>query len=83
MNLDLAPKSRGHVRSIMHILFNWAMKWEYIDIDRMNPLRLVRVKGSSKRLRQPRILSVTEFRLLPDHRHEPIRTMCLVAAASV
>lgn len=27
MSLDLAPKSKGHVRSIMHILFNWAMKW--------------------------------------------------------
>lgn len=44
----LAPRSKGHVRSIMHILFNWAMKWEYIDIDRMNPISLVRVEGSSK-----------------------------------
>lgn len=26
MGLNLAPKSKGHVRSIMHILFNWAMK---------------------------------------------------------
>ncbi len=47
MSLTLAPKSKGHVRSIMHILFNWAMKWEYIDIDRMNPISLVRVEGSS------------------------------------
>jgi integrase len=80
MSLALAPKSRGHVRSIMHILFNWAMKWEYIDIDRMNPISLVRVEGSSKRLKQPRILSVREFRLLVDHLHEPIRTMCIVSA---
>jgi integrase len=79
-SLALAPKSKGHVRSIMHILFNWAMKWEYIDIDRMNPISLVRVEGSSKRLRQPRILSVKEFRLLLDHLQEPIRTMCIVAA---
>ena len=79
-SLALAPKSRGHVRSIMHILFNWAMKWEYIDIDRMNPISLVRVEGSSKRLRQPRILSVKEFRLLLDYIQEPIRTMCIVAA---
>src|SRR5208282_4936710 len=43
MSLALAPKSRGHVRSIMHILFTWAMKWEYIDIERMNPMSLVRV----------------------------------------
>src|SRR5260370_33849969 len=59
--LDLAPKSKGHIRSIMHILFNWAMKWELIDLDRMNPMKLVRVEGSSKRLRQPRTLTVKEF----------------------
>src|SRR5260370_28406995 len=80
MSLDLAPKSKGHVRSSMHILFNWAMKWEFIDIDRMKPMSLVRVEGSSKRLRQPRILSVKEFRVLLDELQEPTRTMCIVAA---
>src|SRR5882762_610406 len=72
MSLELAPKSKGHVRSIMHILFNWAMKWEFIDIDRMNPMSLVRVEGSSKRLK--------EFRVLLDELQEPTRTMCIVAA---
>ena len=80
MSLDLAPKSKGHLRSIMHILFNWAMKWELIDIDRMNPISLVRVEGSSKRLRQPRALTIKEFRLLLNHLEEPFRTMCIVAA---
>jgi integrase len=80
MSLDLAPKSKGHVRSIMHSLFNWAMNWEFVDIERMNPMSLVRVEGSSKRLRQPRILSVKEFRALLDQLKEPIRTMCIVAA---
>ena len=79
-SLVLAPKSKGHVRSIMHILFNWAMKWELIEIDRMNPMSLVRVEGSSKRLREPRILSVKEFRQLLEQLKEPFRTMCIVAA---
>lgn len=78
--LDLAPKSKGHIRSIMHILFNWAMKWELMDLDKMNPMKLVRVEGSSKRLRQPRTLTVKEFRLLLERLEEPIRTMCIVAA---
>jgi integrase len=78
--LDLAPKSKGHIRSIMHILFNWAMKWELIDLDKMNPMKLVRVEGSSKRLRQPRTLTVKEFRSLLERLVEPIRTMCIVAA---
>jgi len=64
----------------MHILFSWAMKWEFIDIDRMNPMSLVRVEGSSKRLREPKILTVKEFRALLDQLKEPIRTMCIVAA---
>jgi integrase len=80
MNLALAPKSKAHVRSVMHILFNWAMKWEFIDIDRMNPMSLVRVEGSSKRLREPKILTVNEFRVLLDQLKEPFRTMCIVAA---
>ena len=43
-------------------------------------MSLVRVEGSSKRLRQPRILSVKKFRVLLDELREPIRTMCIVAA---
>jgi integrase len=78
--LNLAPKSKGHIRSIMHILFNWAMKWELIDLDKMNPMKLVRVEGSSKRLRQPRPLTVKEFRLLLERLEERICTMCIVAA---
>jgi integrase len=32
--LNLAPKSKGHVRSVMHILFEWAMRWELIGYNR-------------------------------------------------
>lgn len=80
ISLELAPKSKGHLRSIMHILFNWAMKWELIELDRMNPISLVRVEGSSKRLKRPKVLTPDEFRLLLNHLEEPIGTMCIVAA---
>src|SRR5260370_17328756 len=58
--LDLAPKSKGHVRSLMHILFQWAMKWELMDLQ-VNPMKLVHVKGSSKRLREPVTLTRKQF----------------------
>lgn len=77
--LHLAPKSKGHLRSVMHILFNWAMKWELIELDRINPISLVRVEGSSKRLKQPKILTPDEFRHLLNQLDEPIHTMCTVA----
>jgi integrase len=76
--LDLAPKSKGHIRSMMHILFQWAMRWELIDLQ-INPMSLVHVKGSSKRLREPITLSVEQFHHLLDLVVEPFRKMCVVA----
>jgi integrase len=77
-DLKLAGKSKGHIREMMHLLFNWAMRWELIPVDR-NPLSLVRVKGSSKRTKVPRILTIKEFNLLLTRLKEPYRTMALVA----
>jgi integrase len=76
--LDLAPKSNGHVRSIMHILFQWAMKWELMDLQ-INPMKLVHVKGSSKRLREPVTLTRKQFHHVLRFVVEPFRTMCVVA----
>lgn len=76
--LDLAPKSKGHVRSLMHILFQWAMKWELMDLQ-FNPMKLVHVKGSSKRLREPVTLTRKQFHHVLRFVVEPFRTMCVVA----
>ncbi len=59
-------------------LFNCAMRWELIEIND-NPMRLVRVKDSSKRLHEPRPLTVEEFSKLLPQIPEPFRTMCIVA----
>jgi integrase len=40
--LALAPKSKSHIRSLMHTLFRCAQRWELTD---KNPIELVRVKG--------------------------------------
>ena len=45
--LKLAPKSRGHVRALMSTLFKCAQRWELVE---SNPMQLVRVKNVSKRL---------------------------------
>src|SRR5260370_42009806 len=69
-DLKLAGKSKSHIRDMMHLLFNWAMRWELIPIER-NPMSLVRVKGSSKRTKLPRILTIKEFDLLLERLKEP------------
>ena len=76
--LKLSPKSRSHVRNMLRLLVDYAMWCGIIDVGR-NPVDLVRVNGASKRIRQPRSLTVEEFRKLIAQLKEPFRTMALVA----
>ncbi len=78
--LNLAPKSKGHVRSVMHILFEWAMRWELMEYNR-NPMSLLKLKGLTKRVKQPRALSVEELQSLWTHLDEDTRTMSMVDAS--
>jgi integrase len=64
--LSLAPKSKSHLKNLMHVLFNAAMRWELIPYQ-LNPMSLVRVKDGSKRMREPRVLSVDEFLHILEH----------------
>jgi integrase len=76
-SLVLAPKSRTHIRGILSSLWNFAMWRQDIPVQ-VNPMRLVTVKGASKRLRQPRSLTVEQFRLVVSHLRQPFGTMALV-----
>jgi integrase len=77
-DLPLAPKSKTHVRGIMHLVFKCAERWGIIELGK-NPVSLVRVKNASKRLKRPRVLDVAEYFELLKHLDEPHRTMVLVA----
>src|SRR5208283_4005318 len=76
-SLALAPKSRTHVRGILSSLWNFAM-WKQAIPMQVNPISLVTVKGASKRVRQPRSLTVEQFRLLVSHLREPFGTVALM-----
>ena len=75
-HLKLAPKTKSHIKQLMHVIFECAMRWELTE---KNPISLVRVKGGSKRLKHPRILSPEEFGRLAACVREPYRTMVMVA----
>jgi len=74
--LDLAPKTKSHVRSLMHTIFQCAERWELTN---KNPIKLVRVRGGTKRLKTPRVLAPQQFESLLGLLREPYRTMVLVA----
>lgn len=75
--LDLAPKSKSHIRNLLHVLLDFAMWANLVEIGR-NPMSLVTVKGATKRIRQPRSLTVEEFHKLSLQLKEPFDTMAMV-----
>jgi len=76
--LPMAPKSKAHIRSLMHLMFECATRWELFT-EKRNPIALVRVKGGSKRLRRPTILTVAEFETIVGLMKDPCRTMVYIA----
>ncbi|HKT88468.1 MAG TPA: site-specific integrase [Candidatus Sulfotelmatobacter sp.] len=75
-SLNLAPKSKVHVRGIISALWNFAM-WRQDIPMQVNPISLVTISRATKRVRQPRVLTVEQFRSLVSYLHEPFATMAL------
>jgi integrase len=76
-DLPLAPKSKTHVRSLMHGLVEFAMWAGMLDIGR-NPVSLVQNKGASRKVRKARSLTVEQFHALLKELHEPFATLALL-----
>jgi integrase len=75
--LPLSPKSKTHVRSLMHALLEFAM-WAGLLTMSRNPISLVQNKGATRKVRKARSLTVEQFRALLTELHEPFATMALL-----
>jgi len=75
--LKLSPKSKSHVRNMLHLLMDFAMLCGIMEIAR-NPIDLVRVTKAAKRIHKPRNLTVEQFQKLSEHLKEPFRTIAFV-----
>lgn len=62
-SLDLAPKSKLHIRGLLSVLWDYAM-WRGDLPTQRNPMELVSVADASKRMHKPRSLTVEEFQVL-------------------
>lgn len=76
LTLELAPRSKGAIRFMIALLWDFAM-WRGDVPTARNPMSLVTIPGASKRLRKPRSLTVEEFRKLLGHLEDPFYTMAL------
>lgn len=76
-DLELSPKSKTHVRSLMHGLVEFAM-WAGLMAVARNPISLVQNKGATRKVRKARSLTAEQFNALVKALHEPFGTMALV-----
>jgi integrase len=74
-SLMLAPKTKVNLRSLFHLIYEHARRWELID---RNPIDLVRQRGGRRCIL--RVLTPGEIRLLLAQLPEPYHTMVMVAA---
>jgi integrase len=74
-SLTLAPKTKVNLRSLFHLIYEHARRWELTD---RNPIDLVRQRGGRRCI--PRVLTPGEIRLLLAQLVEPCHTMVMVAA---
>jgi integrase len=77
-SLEAAPKYKAKIKALMYRLFEKAMLWELIDIQR-NPMELVELRGISRRRKKPVILTLEQYGAIVDQLSDPYRTMVIVA----
>jgi len=74
-DLPLAPKSKMHLRNVLHVLYECAIRWELIR-DNL----ITRVRQSGARRGEPEIMSVPEFHvLLAELKPGPFKVMVILA----
>jgi integrase len=78
IEMSRSPVTKAHIKALLHRLFEKAMLWELIAVQR-NPMELVKIRGSSKRAKRPLVLSVEQANGLVELIQQPYRTMVLVA----
>ena len=74
----LSQESKGHLKAIMHRLYEKGMLWGLIDLQR-NPVELVEIRGISKRRKKPAILIVKQYQAVSETLPDPYKTMFTVA----
>ena len=78
-SLALSPKSRVHIRGIIHQLWEFAM-WRGNTPVQRNPMELVTIKGATNR-KKPRSLSEDEFRKFLAQLQEPIHVIAVLCVS--
>ncbi len=77
-SLDLAPRSKGSIRALIHAIWDYAMWSESIPVQ-ANPAKLVEIENVSKRQTKAKSLTMAEFQAFVRRLDEPFRTIAYVS----
>ncbi|HCT61188.1 MAG TPA: site-specific integrase [Acidobacterium sp.] len=75
---DLSPKSKLHTRSVLHRLFEYAMRWRYLDCQR-NPMSLIELRGTTRRVRPIYLLTPQQYYQILANLAPHVRLMAVLA----
>ena len=78
VEVPVSPKTKGHIKSLMHRLWERAMLWDLVPFGR-NPLQLIEVRGVSKRQKKPLVLTVEQYQAIVERLEDPYRLMVQVS----
>jgi integrase len=76
-SLSYAPATKSKIRNIMSAVFNHAIRYEWTH---RNPI--TKVRASSKRLREPDVLTPAEFAALVDELPLRVKAMVILAGST-
>ncbi len=77
--LNLAPTTKASIRSVLSQCFKLAALHKYISAMEKNPMSVVTIKGTSKRQKKIRQLTIPDFKRIIEALPEPLNVMTLVA----
>ena len=78
-SLDMTPKSKAHTRGLLGNLITFAM-WRGDIPDGVNPMRLVRLRGTNRPAHPRRTITAEEFQTFSRWLSEPFRTIAFLCA---
>jgi integrase len=79
-SLNLAPVTKGHLRSLMHKLFDLATLWEYLPLERRNPVDIVKIRNVTRRVKEPVVLTPEQFRAIAPQLPAHVNMIAIAAA---
>lgn len=77
---DASKKTKLHIKAFLHMLFERAMRWNLIPLQR-NPLTALKIRGRKKRYRKPNIITREQWIALTTDPElcSHVRTMIFIA----